>query len=82
MNQNPTFPDPRDRERKVVQSFTYNKSEPEDYVKYVSVGDALRAAAEVIIDNAPDCADRTTALRCLRESRMWANAAINLKGLI
>jgi len=71
-----------DRELKILKSFTYNKSEPEDYSKYVQVGDALQAAAERIIESAPDCADRTTALRCLREARMWANAAINLKGLV
>lgn len=71
-----------EREEKILKSFTYNKSGPEDYDKYVTVGDALEAAAAVIIASAPDCADRTTALRCLREARMWANAAINLKGLI
>ena len=71
-----------EQEEKILRSFTYNKSEPEDYAKYVDVGNVLENAAAAIIFAAPDCADRTTALRCLREARMWANAAINLKGLI
>ncbi|HEX9429444.1 MAG TPA: hypothetical protein VF944_03630 [Candidatus Bathyarchaeia archaeon] len=71
-----------DREQRIIKSFTYNKSGPEDYDKYVIVGAKLEEAALTIIENAPDCADRTTALRCLREARMWANAAINLKALI
>lgn len=73
---------PTKREQDILKSFTYNKSEPADYDKYVSVGQALENAALEIINTAPDCADRTTALRCLREARMWANAAINLKGLV
>lgn len=32
-----------------------------------------------ILKNAPDCADRSTAIRCAREARMWANAAIALE---
>jgi hypothetical protein len=71
-----------EKEQKILQSFEYNKSGPEDYEKYREIGLALEDAAGVIIREAPDCADRTTALRCLREARMWANAAINLKGLI
>lgn len=71
-----------DQEAKILKSFTYNKSGPEDYDRYVVVGDSLRIAALKIIRNTPNCADRTVALRCLREARMWANAAINLKGLI
>lgn len=70
------------KEERILKSFTYNASDPEQREMYVRVGEGLEQAARIIIENAPDCADRTTALRCLRESRMWANAAINLKGLI
>lgn len=66
----------------ILESFNYNKSLPKDYELYVEVGDALREAAIEIINHCPPCADRMAALRCLREARMWANAAINLKGLI
>jgi hypothetical protein len=31
-----------------------------------------------ILYHVPDCADRTVALRCIREARMWANSAIVL----
>lgn len=32
----------------------------------------------VILSSVPDCADKSTALRCVREARMWANAALML----
>ena len=32
-----------------------------------------------ILANAPDCADRSTAIRCVREAKMWASAAIALE---
>jgi hypothetical protein len=42
----------------------------------------LAMAAEdfvrAILVHAPDCADRTTAIRCAREAKMWASAAVAL----
>lgn len=44
----------------------------------MSATDMIRA----ILENVPDCADRTAAIRKVREAMMTANAAIVLEGLI
>lgn len=44
------------------------------------VRDGLKAAAQAIIENVPPSADRTVALRKLREARMDANSAITHNG--
>lgn len=72
----------QEREINLLESFSYKKPDPEAASKHMAVETDLRKAAVTIIEQAPDCADRTTALRCLREARMWANAAIALKGTV
>lgn len=47
---------------------------------YVAVRTAAKHLAEVILNNAPPSADRSTALRSVREAVLWANAAIALDG--
>lgn len=37
--------------------------------------------AHAILDYVPDCADRSAALRALREVAMWSNAAIVKEGV-
>jgi len=44
------------------------------------VVDALIAAAKAILRNVPDCPDRSSALRKVREARMDANSAITHEG--
>lgn len=46
--------------------------------KYEKIAHASKAFMQVILENAPDCADRSAALRCVREARMWANSSIAL----
>lgn len=52
----------------------------------VAAHEALAQAAEnflvVILNRAPDCADRTAAIRLVREAKMTASAAVALDGLI
>lgn len=43
---------------------------------------AAIAFAEAILQNTPESADQSTALRCVREAKMWANTAIALGGLV
>lgn len=62
--------------------FTYQPVTPEKAIKFAAVADASKALAAAIIDNCPECADKTHALRVLRDARMWANAAIALDGEI
>ena len=61
--------------------FTYH-DDPAAVPKYEAIRAAAKAFAVVIIDNAPECADRSVALRGVREVVMNANAAIALQGLI
>jgi hypothetical protein len=61
---------------------TYHPATAEQAIKYIAVRDAAVAMGKVILEHVPQCADRTVALRKLRECRMDANAAIALNGLI
>lgn len=46
------------------------------------IEEATGTLMNAILNEVPDCADRTIALRCVREAKMWANAAISLGGEI
>lgn len=62
--------------------FTYHSPTPPQVESYQKIRDAAKAFALVILANSPECADRTVALRGIRETVMSANAAIALGGLI
>lgn len=55
---------------------------PDDVAKanHEAIRKGARAFAQVIEDHAPDGADKSAAIRLLRESMFTANAAIALKG--
>ena len=61
---------------------TYHPPTEEQIPKYQRVKEAIAEAIKAVIFNCPECADRTVAIRKLREARMDANAAIALNGLI
>lgn len=46
--------------------------------KFETIAQTSEAMMSVILHLAPDCADRSAALRAVREARMWANSAISL----
>lgn len=50
--------------------------------KYKAIRAAAKDFALVIFDNCPACADRTDAIRKVREAVMTANASIALDGKI
>lgn len=56
----------------------HHKPTPTKIEKFDRIAKACEELMKVILENAPDCADRTTALRAARESRMWANSAVAL----
>lgn len=56
--------------------FTYHAPDADQRVKYEAIRAHAREFAHVINNLVPDSADKTTALRTLREAVMWANAAI------
>lgn len=60
--------------------FLYHAPGAEQNDGIFEVNAAAREFAEVIFRNVPGSADRSAALRALREAKMWANSAIVLKG--
>ena len=56
--------------------FTYHAPTPEQIDKYSAIRNTARSLAHVIFDECPDNADRTAAIRKLREAVMTANASI------
>lgn len=63
-------------------AFTYQRPDEDKYRTYAGVRAAGKALALAILNAAPKCADRTSAIRKVREAVMDANAAIALEGLI
>lgn len=51
----------------------------EKAVRYKKIADACYLFMETVLENSPDCADRSDALRMARKSRMMANSAIALE---
>lgn len=60
--------------------FTYQSPTPEMQEHFQVVSKACEAAARVIVEHVPACADRTLAIQHLVDARMRANAAIALDG--
>lgn len=56
--------------------FTYHSPSSDQLPKYQAIREAGRILAEAIVANAPDSADRTAAVRKVREAVMTANQAI------
>lgn len=59
--------------------FTYHAPNADDKDKYVKIRAAGYALALMIFENTPECADRSSAIRKVREAVMTANAAIACK---
>ena len=66
-------------EERLAKIFTYH-DDPRKVPNYTAIRSAARHFAEVIMQNSPVSADQSTALRCVREACLWANAAIALDG--
>lgn len=60
--------------------FDYHDWDEDQKLKGSIVREALMYAVRVIIDNVPPSADRSTAIRKIREARMDANSAITHAG--
>lgn len=60
--------------------FTYHAPTAEQLVSYNDLRTAARVFAELINSHVPDSADKTAAIRKLRECVMTANAAIACGG--
>lgn len=68
-------------EQIVAEFFKYHT--PNDFTipKYAAINQAAKKFAEVVLQNCPSGADRSAAIRLIRDARMTANAAVALNGL-
>lgn len=60
--------------------FTYHPADEASLPKYAALRESAKAFASVMIQTCPPSADRTAALRKVREAVMTANASIALNG--
>ena len=66
--------------RDIENWFTYHSPTPGQIPQYTEIRDAGKAFAAVVFKHCPDSADRTAAIRKIREAVMTANAAIACGG--
>ena len=62
--------------------FTYHPAEPDQIPVYEAIRGQAKELAKVILAQVPQCADRSAAIRLLREAVMTANAAVALRGRV
>lgn len=65
----------------LTELFRYHSPTPETLPKFAAINQAAKNFAEVILQNCPSSADRSAAIRLIRDARMTANAAVALNGL-
>jgi len=63
----------------IANVFSYHAPRRDQPERYTALRGVARDFAQKILDIVPDCADRSAALRCVREALMWANAAVALE---
>ena len=66
---------------RVGEWFRYHSPTADQIPRYQTVRDTAKSLAHVLLEHVPPCADRTAALRKLRECVMTANAAIACDGV-
>jgi hypothetical protein len=57
----------------------YHAPSPGQVARHVVLSRAAEDLIDALLKTAPDCADRSTAIRCVREAKMWGSAAIALE---
>lgn len=71
----------RSAESILRELFTYHPPTIETLPKFAAINQAAKNFAEIVLQNCPSSADRSDAIRKIREARMVANAAVALDGL-
>jgi hypothetical protein len=69
-----------DVEAEIAQMFTYQPWDGAQTTAGTIVRQALAHAVKTIVSNVPPCADRSVAIRKIREARMDCNSAITFRG--
>lgn len=64
----------------IDDAFEYHPWDEQQREQGKEIREALAMAVKAIVKNAPPCADRSAAIRKLREARMDANSAITHRG--
>ncbi len=72
---------PRSDSDILAELFKYLPPNGETLPKFAAINQAAKNFAEVILQNCPPSADRSTAVNWVRTARMLANSAITLNGL-
>ena len=72
---------PMSSEEIVAEFFKYHAPTELTIPKYAAINQAAKNFAEVVLANCPSGADRSDAIRLIRDARMTANASIALNGL-
>jgi hypothetical protein len=65
----------------LAELFKYHAPNGETLPKYAAINQAAKNFAEVVLQNCPSSADRSAAIRLIRDARMTANASVALNGL-
>jgi hypothetical protein len=60
--------------------FSHHPATPQKLEDYAAIHEGAKKFAKVILDHVPECHDRLTVLRLLREASMMACAAVALEG--
>lgn len=62
--------------------FAYHAMDENQKHLAANIREHAKIFSRVILENTPQCADQTTAIRHIRDAMMTANAAIALKGQV
>jgi hypothetical protein len=65
----------------LAELFSYHPPTLETLPKFNAINQAAKNFAEIVLQNCPRSADRSAAIRLIRDARMTANASIALNGL-
>ena len=65
----------------LAELFKYHPPTEMTLPKYAAINQAAKNFAEVVLQNCPSSADRSAAIRLIRDARMTANASVALNGL-
>ena len=65
----------------LAELFKYHAPTDVTIPKFAAINQAAKNFAEVVLQNCPASADRSAAIRLIRDAHMTANAAIALNGL-
>lgn len=76
MEKQPKYTNPPEAIQEIDNWFTYHETKADQLDRYILLRESAKRFAKEILDYVPPCADRSAAIRKLRECVMTANAAI------